>query len=341
MCAGIGTRLRPLTYSVPKPMVPVANRPVLEYTLELLADHGIREVVANLHYKPGQISDYFGDGRRYGVDLKYSVEKKLMGTAGGVKRKEKMFKGGTFLVMSGDGLTDINLTDLLKFHKRSGSDVTMVLKEIEAKLEYGLAATDRKSRITRFLEKPKWSECFAASGQRSGANTGIYVLEPWVLDLIPPGKEYDFAKDLFPVLMRRKKKMTAYYTDSYWCDIGNIQQYRISHRDILDGKVRIKLNGERRGKNWIGRGCEIDHSVRLAGPLVVGDNCRISSGVEISGATVVGDRSFIGKGAIVKNSIIWENAYIGKGVRIENCIIGRNARVTESISVFDGIVQLD
>ena len=340
MCAGIGTRLRPLTYTVPKPMVPVANRPVLEYTLELLAGHGIRDIVVNLHFKPEQILGYFGDGSQYGINLKYSVEKKLMGTAGGVKRKEKLFKDDAFLVMSGDGLTDINLTDLLEFHKRSGSEVTMVLKEVNAKLEYGLAATDRKSRVTRFLEKPKWEECFV-SDKSTGINTGIYVLEPGILEFIPPGKEFDFAKDLFPILLRKKKKITAYFTDSYWCDIGNIQQYKMSHRDILGGKVRVRLAGERRGQNWVGRGCEIDHSVKLSGPLMIGRRCRIKAGAEICGATVVGNHSFIGKGAIVKNSIIWENAYIGKGVRIENCIIGRNARVTESISVFDGIVQLD
>ena len=338
MAAGVGTRLRPLTYAVPKPMVPVANKPVFEYTIELLNAHGIKDIIVNLHFKPETIKNYFGDGTQWGVNITYSHEKKLMGTAGGTKKMEKFLKEETFLVMSGDGLTDINLTELMKFHKEKGGAVTIVLKEISARLEYGIAAVSKNSQITHFLEKPNWGEVF--HGMSGGINTGIYMFEPEILKYIPPDKEFDYAKNLFPLLLAKKKKIFGYYTTDYWCDIGNLFQYRMSHKDILGRKVKVKIEGEHRGEAWIGEGCEIDPSAFLSGPLIIGRNCRVKENVEIAGATVLGNNSFVDEGATLRDCIIWDNAYIGKGVRIENCIIGKNARVIESIAMFDGIVQL-
>lgn len=337
MCAGLGTRLRPLTYTISKPMIPVANKPVLEYTIDLLSSHGIKDIIVNLHFKPEDIKAYFEDGRQWGTRITYSLEKKLMGTAGGIKKMESLLKDGTFLVMSGDGLTDIDITALMKFHRQKGGDVTIALKEIGTRLEYGIAAVNKNSRIARFLEKPNWGEVF--HGMDTGINTGIYVFEPGILKHIPKDKEFDFAKNLFPLLMKKKKKIFGYYTKDYWCDIGNLIQYRMSHKDILEGRVKVKIDGAHRGRKWIGEGCEIDPSAFLSGSIMVGKNCRIKANVEVSGATVIGNNSYVDEGAILKDCIIWDNAYIGKGVRIENCIIGKNARVTESISVFNGIVS--
>jgi len=349
MCGGIGTRLRPLTYTIPKPMVPVANKPVLEYTIELLRSHGIKDIIMNLHFKPKIIKNYFRNGEQWGVNITYSFERKPWGTAGGVKKAEDFFKKGTFLVMSGDGLANTNLTKLLKFHKQKAGIGTIVLKEVSARLEYGIAAVSKGGEISHFLEKPGWGEVF--HGMAGGINTGIYVLEPEVLKYIPRNKEFDFAKNLFPLLLKKKKKIYGYYTTDYWCDIGNLLQYRMAHKDILEGKVRVKIGGTRRwvgisgkfggrGQAWIGEGCEIDSSAFLSSPLIIGKNCRVKKNVKISGATVLGNNSFVDEGAILQDCIIWDDAYIGKGVRIKNCIIGKNARVIESISMFDGIVQL-
>lgn len=350
MCGGFGTRLRPLTYAVPKPMIPVANRPVLEYTIELLKIHRINDIIVNLHFKPEMIKNYFKDGKKWGVDITYSHERKPLGTAGGIKKIENLLKKETFLVMSGDGLTDINLTELIKFHKEKGGVVTIVLKEVSAKLEYGIAAVGKNSQITHFLEKPSWGEVF--HGMNTGINTGIYVLEPEIFKYIPRNKELDFAKNLFPLLLRKKKKIFGYFTNDYWCDIGNLQQYRMSHRDILEGIIKVKIEGEwvsgrhRKGvgrcsKAWIDEGCEIDPSALISGPLIIGKNCRVKRNVRISGATVLGNNCFVDEGAVLYDCIIWDNGYIGKDVRIENCIIGKNARVIESISMFGGIVQIE
>jgi mannose-1-phosphate guanylyltransferase / phosphomannomutase len=345
MAAGIGTRLRPLTYVVPKPMVPVGNRPVMEYTIELLRKHGIKDIIVNLHFKPDFIKNYFGDGEKWGVNIDYSFEKKLMGTAGGIKKMEGLLRDDTFLVMSGDGLTDINLTKLIKYHKKKKGIMTIVLKGVNARLEYGLAAANKSSRIMKFIEKPGWKEVFHGAG--AGINTGIYVFEPEIFKYITKGKEVDFAKNVFPALLKSREKIFGYYADEYWCDIGDLSQYRMAQRVILEGGVKARLEGEkisalrlRKGKILVGKGCEVDPSSRLSGPILIGNYCKIKKNVEISGATILGNNSLADEGAILHNCIIWDNAYIGKGVRIQNCIIGNNASVVKSISMYDGIVQL-
>jgi len=196
----------------------------------------------------------------------------------------------------------------------------------------------RNGKISHFFQKPNWGEVF--HGMSTGINTGIYVFEPEILKYIPGEKEFDFARNLFPLLLAKKKEIFGYYTTDYWCDIGDLFQYRMSHKDILERRVKVKIEGEYRGQAWIGEGCEIDPLAFLSGPLIIGRKCRIKKNVEISGATVLGNNSFVDEGAILRDCIIWDNAYIGKGVSIENCIIGKNARVIESISMFDGIVQL-
>lgn len=345
MAAGIGTRLRPLTYVIPKPMVPVANKPVMEYTIELLSSHGIKDIAVNLHFKPEFTKNYFSDGRRWGVNIAYSFERKLMGTAGGIKKMENFLKDDTFLVMSGDGLTDINLTKLVRYHKEKKGIATIVLKGVDTRLEYGMAAANKCNRIMKFIEKPGWKEVF--HGSSAGINTGIYVFEPEIFKYIPLGEDVDFAKNVFPALLKDMKKIFGYYTDDYWCDIGNLSQYRMSQRDILEGKVKVRLEGReifshrrKNGKIIVGTACEIDSSSRLFGPILIGNHCKIKRNVEISGATILGNNSFVDEGAILRNCIIWDNAYIGKNVRIENCIIGNNASVVKSISMYDGIVQL-
>jgi len=234
MAAGAGTRLHPLTITVPKPMVPIANRPVLEYTIENLKRHGITELVLNLHNHPELIKKHFGTGFAWGVKIHYSYEPTLLGTAGGVKNVESFLKRGTFLVMSGDGLSDVNLTALLAFHRRRKAVGTMALKPMDMRLEYGVTLTDANGRIQKFVEKPLWSDVFFNT-----VNSGIYVFEPSVLAQIPAGKTYDFGHDLWPKLLKRRARIYGQEIGDYWCDVGNLSEYRRAQKDVLEGKIRI------------------------------------------------------------------------------------------------------
>lgn len=334
MAAGAGTRLQPLTFSVPKPMVPIANRPVLEYTIENLKRHGITEIVLNLHNHPSLIRNYFRRGERWGVKIHYSYEPKLLGTAGGVKKVASLLKNNTFLVMSGDGLTDINLTDLLDYHYRKGSSATMALKPIETRFDYGITLTDKKGQITQFVEKPKWGDIFS-----NQVNTGIYVFEPRILSQIPPQKVYDFGHELWPKLLQNRERIFGYLVKDYWCDVGNLVEYRRAQRDALDGKVDIQFSGNQiKPRIWVDEGTMIDPKVKLEPPCLIGRNCRVARGAVIGAYTVIGTGARIGPGSVLRNCILWDDVRVDKRVSLENCVIGHGARVTENISVYEGSV---
>ncbi len=216
MAGGEGTRLRPVTCGIPKPMVPVLNKPVMEYTLELLKEHNITEVAATLAYFPAVITDYFGDGGDFGIKLKYYIEHTPLGTGGSVKNAED-FLSDTFIIISGDALTDIDLERAVKFHREKSSKATLVLKRVSVPLEYGVVITDENGKITSFMEKPSWGEVFSDT-----INTGIYILEPEVLDYYKKGDNFDFSKDLFPKLLNDNIPMYGYVTKDYWNDIGDL-----------------------------------------------------------------------------------------------------------------------
>ncbi|HEY9723268.1 MAG TPA: nucleotidyltransferase family protein, partial [Oscillatoriaceae cyanobacterium] len=250
MAGGSGTRLRPLTCDIPKPMVPMLNKPMAEHIINLLKRHGITDIIITLYYLPHVIQNYFGDGRDFGVNITYAVEEKMpLGTAGCVKAIESLLDD-TFIVISGDSLTDIDLTEAVNFHKQKGSVASIVLKRVANPLEFGVVITDDDNRIRRFLEKPSSSEVFSDT-----INTGTYVLDPEVLKLLPADKEVDFSKDLFPLLLERNDPMFGFVADGYWEDVGNLQSYRQAHYDILDGKVKVELPYNRlEGDIWIGEG---------------------------------------------------------------------------------------
>jgi mannose-1-phosphate guanylyltransferase/phosphomannomutase len=335
MSAGAGTRLRPLTFAVPKPMVPIANKPVLEHTLDNLKRHGIREVILNLHSYPGMIQDYFGDGALRGMRLTYSLEPKLLGTAGGVKKAESFLKGETFLVMSGDGLTDIDLTRLVEFHRHRRAVATMAVKSVPAHFEYGVTLTDRRGRITRFVEKPAWGDVFSDE-----VNTGIYVFEPSIFRQIPRGRPYDFGQQLWPKLLRQRQRIFGYRMDNYWDDVGNLNEYRKAQQDALDGKVHIQFPGwQVRPGVWIDEGTRIEPHVKLEPPCLVGRGCRIERGSVIGPYTVIGHHARIGRRTHLRRSILWNDVQVRNGISLENCIIGHRAQVNESISVYEGAVM--
>jgi len=333
MSAGIGTRLRPLSYSIPKPMFPIVNKPVLEHVLELLRKHNIREVVINLYAHRGMIRNYFRDGSRLGIKINYSEEKELMGTAGGVKKVERYFDD-TFLVMSGDGLTNINLTDVISFHKKKKAFATMVLKRVDTHFEYGVTVTDATGRIKQFVEKPSWSSVFSNT-----VNTGIYVFQPEIFHYIPDSKFCDFARDVWPELLKRGERIFGYETEGYWCDIGNLLEYRRGQNDVLEGRIKLDIPGKKRSRNiWVGKGTKIAPGGKIRGPCVIGENCRIRNNVLIEGLSTIGNGCVIGEGARLRNCILWDGVYVRRNVKLVNCIIGNNAEISSNISVYEGSV---
>ncbi len=331
LAAGAGTRLRPLTFELPKPMIPLVNKPVLEHTIDNLKKHNISSVVMNLHTMPDLITDYFGDGKKFGTDISYSKEETLLGTAGGLKKCRKFFDS-TFIVMSGDGLSDVDLTAALDFHKRKKSFATMVLKKVETTFAYGITLTDRSSKIIDFVEKPTWGSVFSDT-----VNTGIYIFEPEIFRYIPDGF-YDFGKDLWPKLLKLKKPIFAYVMNGNWTDIGNIDEYRRGTKDVLEGKICVNLNGKRIKNTEVimDKNSVFDKTVKFIGKSVIGKNCRIGKNVVIDNGTVIGDNVKIANDAVIKDSIIWSNAVIGKQARLCSTIIG--IKVPSRLSVYNGLL---
>jgi mannose-1-phosphate guanylyltransferase len=293
MAAGIGTRLRPVTDLMPKPMVPIVNRPALHHILRLLAKHGFAEVVINLHHLPDAITDYFGDGASIGMQLSYSYETELLGTAGGVKNNAAFLGGGTFLVMSGDAVTDIDLPALLASHRRHGSIATMAVKQVSDPSLYGVVVTDTAGRVTGFQEKPRREDALSDL-----CNCGIYVFEPEILSLIPEGRFDDFGRRLFPDLLREQVPFHAYALSEYWNDVGNLTEYLRSNGDALAGRVAVEIPGNETAPNiWVEEGAEIHPSARLQPPLSLGQGCSIGRDAVIEGPAVVGAGSVIGEEA--------------------------------------------
>ena len=277
MAGGSGTRLRPLTCDLPKPMVPVLNRPIAEHIINLLKRHNITEVIATVHYLPDVMRDYFQDGREFGVQMTYAVEEdQPLGTAGCVKNVEELLDE-TFLVISGDGITDFDLSAAIAYHKKKGSKATLVLTHIPNPIEFGVVITDEAGRIVRFLEKPSASEIFSDT-----VNTGTYILEPEVLQYLPRDRECDFSKDLFPLLLEKDEPMYGYIAEGYWCDVGHLEAYREAQYDALAAKVDIEYAyDEVRPGLWVGENTYIDDSAQIETPALIGSNSRIGARARI------------------------------------------------------------
>lgn len=334
MAGGSGTRLRPLTCDLPKPMVPVLNRPIAEHIINLLKLNGIDEVIATLHYLPDVMRDYFQDGSDFGIQMTYAVEEdQPLGTAGCVKNIAELLDD-TFLVISGDSITDFDLRAAIAFHKAHNSKATLVLTRVPNPLEFGVVITDENYRINRFLEKPSSSEIFSDT-----VNTGIYILEPEVLDYLPENQETDFSKDLFPQLLAEGEPMYGYIAEGYWCDVGHLDIYREAHYDGLYRKVKLNFAYEELSPGiWKGQNTYIDPSVRIEPPVLIGSNCRIGPRVQIDGGTVLGDNVTVGADANLKRPIIWNGAIIGEEAHLRACVIARGTRVDRRAHVLEGAV---
>lgn len=334
MAGGAGSRLRPLTCGRPKPIVPIMNKSVMGRIIELLKKNGITDIGVTLQFLPEKIEDLFGDGKELGVNIQYFIEDSPLGTAGSVKNAEE-FLDDTFVVISGDALTDIDLTKAINYHKSKNTICTLVLKEVAVPLEYGVVMTDKNGKIVRFLEKPSWGEVFS-----NLANTGIYILEPKVLSYFEKNKKFDFSQDLFPLLMNEGNDLYGYTTTDYWCDVGDIGSYIQSHIDILEGRVNINLDTEFENKNgiYIGKNVEIDPSVKLTAPVVIGNNCKIGKNVELHEYTVLGENVVVDDNATIKRSIIWQNTHIGPNSRISAGILCYGNNLKSNVVVLEEAV---
>ncbi len=334
MAGGSGTRLRPLTCDLPKPMVPILNRPIAEHIINLLKRHNINEVIATLHYLPDAMRDYFQDGSDFGIQMTYAVEEdQPLGTAGCVKNIAELLDE-TFLVISGDSITDFDLTGAIAFHKQQKSKATLILTRVPNPIEFGVVITDKNGLINRFLEKPSTSEIFSDT-----VNTGTYILEPEVLDYLPANTESDFSKDLFPLLLAKNEPMYGYVADGYWCDVGHLDAYRESQYDALERKVKLDAAyNEASPGLWVGQNTYIDPSAQIEAPAVIGANCRIGARVQIEAGTVIGDNVTIGADANLKRPIVWNGAILGDEVHLSACVISRGARVDRRAHVLEGAV---
>jgi NDP-sugar pyrophosphorylase family protein len=334
LAAGVGSRLDPLTRNIPKPMVPIVNKPVMEHIVEMLVRNGFNDIMVNLHYLGDQIQQYFGDGKKWGVNLHYSREDQLWGDAGSVKRCEDFFDEDTFVVVGGDDLADMDLGRLIRFHKDRRALATIGLSLVDDPSEYGIALLNERGRITRFLEKPKGEVIFSNS-----ANTGVYVFDHDVLDLIPKNTPYGFGKNLLPLLLEQKARFYGYLTSSYWKDVGNLRQYQEAHRDCLDGRVDLRLPvKEVRKYVWMGENVEIDPSAEIGYPVVIGNNCRVEKGAKLQEYSVLADDCVLEEGAVVKQSILWHGACVMRNTVLERCVVGERCRVKSNAAVFDGVI---
>lgn len=336
MAGGEGTRLRPLTSSRPKPMVPVVGRPVMEHILELLRAHGVSQVIVTVQYLSAQIEDYFGDGSDFGMEVSYSVEPEPLGTAGSVRRCAADLDE-TFLVISGDALTDVDLGRVVDLHRRRQSWVTLALARVPDPLEFGVVITDGEGRIQRFLEKPGWGEVFSDT-----INTGIYVIEPRALAEVPADRPYDFSKELFPKLLEAGAPLYGCAVDGYWCDIGNLGQYMQANEDALRGRVRLRMPGRRLPDDiWIGAGTTVHPSAQLSGPLVIGENCSVQAEAVVEGPAVIGANSVLERGSRLSRAVLLGNAYVGPRASVHGALLGRGVRLGTGAGVEEGSVVGD
>ncbi|MFW5976605.1 MAG: sugar phosphate nucleotidyltransferase [Bacillota bacterium] len=330
MAGGKGTRLRPLTCDLPKPMVPIINYPVMEHIIKLLKSHGITDIAVTTYYMPQVIENYFGNGDKWGVNLHYYTEEKPLGTAGSVHNADE-FLDETFVVISGDAMTDFDLHQSIRFHQEKEARGTLVLSKEEIPLEYGVVITDDDGSIVRFLEKPDWGQVFSDT-----VNTGIYILEPEVFNLYDKGVKFDFSNELFPLMLKNDMGLYGVTLEGYWNDIGNLEEYNNTNFDFLEGKIDLEFNKcQKIDENiWVEKGVKISKKAELEGPLYIGENTKIEEGVYLENS-VIGKNNQIQSFSSIKKSILWNNNYIGKKNEIRGSVIANNVTLKDQISIYD------
>lgn len=337
IAGGLGTRLRPLTYNTPKPIVPVANRPLVVHQIEHLVKHGIDEVIINLHYLSNEIKKILSDGKEWGIKIRYSIEEEPLGTAGAVKNAAKYFDRKPMVVFNGDILTDINLSKMIAYHREKKALVTIALTEVEDPTAFGLVLTDREGRVKSFIEKPSWEMVTTRH-----INAGTYIVDPRIFEQVPRNEPYSFERQLYPQLLQQREPVYGYLSDAYWIDIGNPEKYIEAHRAILRNEVAVKIYGTRTdGKVWVGKDVQIQPSAKLLGPSIIGEKVRIWKNTEIKDYVVLGDGVLVGESSSLERVIVWKGTKIGSHVRLSDCIIGKDCMIDDDVIISHKLVLAD
>lgn len=336
MAGGFGTRLRPITCNIPKPMVPLANVPMMEHIVNLLKQYNFDRICSILYFQPEVITKYFGEGNDFDIQMEYQMATADFGTAGSVKNTEEKLKDEPFIIISGDVLTDFDLSEAIKFHREKKSMATMVLTRVTNPLEYGVVITGDDGKIIRFLEKPSWGEVFSDT-----INTGIYILEPEIFKYIPAKTEFDFSKNLFPLMLKEGLPLYGYIAEGYWKDIGNLEEYMLAHKNVLNGEVKLHIPGERLniiGRDvWVGKNSNISAKVKFKGGVIIGQNCVIEDGVELENC-VIGDGCTIRKNARIRGATLWDGVHVGENAELHECVISGNTHVQEKVVIESGAI---
>ena len=337
MAGGFGTRIHPLTIDMPKPMIPLVNRPIMEHIVNLLKRHGITDLVLLLFHQPEEIKKYFGDGSEFGVHITYVTPLEDFGTAGAVKAAARHLDE-RFMIISGDLLTDFDLSKIISFHEEMHAKATITLTSVTDPLQFGVVITDRKFRITKFLEKPGWGEVFSDT-----INTGIYILEPEVLELIPDGENRDWSKDVFPKMLENEEALYGCNMQGYWADIGNPEAYLQACHDIFKGKVAVQIAEPPNPAGstiFISPDAQVSEQATLSGMVVLGDNTRVKGNAQLMNC-VVGRNCLIEEDAVLEDSVLWDNVYIKTGTRITGANLGHRVRVGQRAVIETGAVIAD
>lgn len=338
MAGGFGTRLRPITMNLPKPMVPMMNVPMMEHIVNLLKKHHVTDILSLLYFQPEKITSYFGTGASFGISMKYMQAQADYGTAGAVRFAHEHLRD-RFIVISGDVLTDFDISAAVAFHEEKQAKATIVLTQAPNPLQFGIVMTDKEGKITRFLEKPSWGEVFSDT-----INTGIYILEPEVLDLIPYQKEFDFSKDLYPLMLSHAMPLYGYTASGYWQDVGNLDQYQQAQSDAIHGKVHVEYKGHKRtsvlGTGYIATSAQVHETAKLAGTVIIGENVVVGPRAELINSSI-GDGCQIGFGAKIDNSVLWERVTVGDFATLSNDVICNGTVIGDYCSIDDNVFIAD
>lgn len=330
MAGGKGTQLYPLTTSITKPMLPLFDRPAMEHCIRLLARQGIGDIIVTLSFLARDIIEYFGNGSRFGVRIRYSVETEPRGTAGGVKLVQHMIDD-TFVVISGDAVTDIDLSEAIQRHRSASASATILYDEVDDPTQFGSVECDSAGKVTRFVEKPRSTEAKCGT-----VSTGIYVMEPDALDGMPSDRPWDFARDVFPRMLSNGDPLYAARIPGYWCDIGNVAQYRAVHFDALEGRLKLELPAVHIGQGvWLGERVDVHSSVDVSSPVYLGTGAVVRRNATLGARTVVGSDALVDEGARISRSVIGTQSVVGRNTSVTDCIVGGASSVSDGANAIE------